>query len=64
MKDIMELFANIMLEELKKEEFRKGILQPLLIWFIWHIIPYVLVIICINFFLTIAAMCLVLYFRK
>jgi hypothetical protein len=64
MADFVEMMTNMVITEINKKDFKEKVLQPLLIWFLWHIIPYVLLIICLNFFLTIAAICLVLYFRR
>jgi cell division septal protein FtsQ len=60
--EFIELFTNMVVNELSKQEFKEKMLHPLLKWFLWQIIPYVLLIICVNFFLTIIAICLVLYF--
>lgn len=62
--DFFDMMCNLIVEELQKNEVRDKILYPLLIWFLKLITPYVLAIFCVNFFLTIAAMCLVLYLRK
>lgn len=62
--DMFSMISNLIFEELSKKEVREKVLQPLLIWFLKLIVPYVIAIFCVNFFLTIAAMCLVLYLRK
>jgi hypothetical protein len=62
--DFIGLITKVVIDELNNPEIKKKILEPLLVWLLWHIIPYVLLIIGLNFFLTIAAMCLVLYFRR
>lgn len=64
MRDYIALACAILRKELEKPETRENLLQPLLRWFFWHILPYVLAIILINFFLTIAAVSLVLYVRR
>lgn len=64
MSDIFSMVSNLLFEELSKKEVREKVLQPLLVWFLKLIVPYMIAIFCINFFLTIAAMCLVLYLRK
>jgi len=53
--------SNIVKESLKSEEWKKEILYPMHKWIFMVIWPYALGIICINFFLTIAAVSLVLY---
>jgi hypothetical protein len=64
MSEFIEMVSNLIINELNKKEVEEKILHPLLIWMLWQIIPFVLLFICLNFFLTIAAICLVLYFRK
>lgn len=64
MSDFMEMLTSMLISEMNKSEVKEKILQPLLAWFLRQIIPYVLLIICINFFLTIAAIGLLLYFRR
>lgn len=54
---------SLIKRELDQPEIRERVLQPLLKWFFRHIIPYVLLIIGLNFFLTIAGVSLVLYIR-
>lgn len=61
MHDYISLACSILRKELEKTETREKLLQPLLKWFFWHILPYVLAIILINFFLTIGAVSLVLF---
>lgn len=64
MKDIIALISNFIEEELEKEEYQQKVFQPLLQWFFRHILPYVIAIIVINFFMTIVAVSLVIYLRK
>jgi hypothetical protein len=64
MSDFIDMLTTCVVEELSKKEVKDKILQPLLIWFLRLIVPYILLIIFINFFLTIAANCLVLYFWR
>jgi hypothetical protein len=51
-------------KELEKKEMQERILQPLMQWFFRHIIPYVVAIMLVNFFLTIGAVSLVLYVKN
>ena len=62
--DFMAMITSLLTNEMNRPEVREKILQPLLRWLLWQIVPYILLIICLNFFLTIAAICLVLYFRR
>lgn len=64
MSDFVEMVSNLVINEVNKKEIKEKILHPLLIWMLWQMAPYVLLIICLNFFLTIAALCLVLFFRR
>lgn len=50
--------------ELEKSEWREEVLRPLTKWIALGILPYALAIICLNFFMTIAAVSLVLYLRR
>jgi len=61
--DYVGLICSVLRKELEKPETRENLLQPLLKWFFKHIMPYVLAIVLLNFFMTIAAVSLVLYFR-
>lgn len=62
--DYLGLLCSVLRKELEKPETRENLLQPLLKWFFKHIVPYVLAIVLLNFFMTIAAVSLVLYFRS
>ncbi len=64
MKEWFQLVTKIIKEEVNSKEVREEVLKPLFLWFCWYIVPYILLILGLNFFMTIAAMCLVLYFRK
>ena len=60
MGDFLGMITEMLKEELEKEEYQQKITQ----WFLRHILPYVIVIIAINFFMTIGAVSLVLYVRN
>ena len=64
MSDYIALICGVLKKELEKPDTHKAVLQPLLQWFFRHILPYVIAIILINFFMTIAAVSLVLYIRS
>ena len=63
-----ELFSGLLIlirKELEKPEWKKEILRPLLKWLMYNSMPYIIGFVCLNFFLTIAAISLVLYlYRK
>jgi ATP-dependent Zn protease len=46
------------------EDMRTEIIKPILIYLLYYIIPFVILIILLNFFTTIAAVFLVFYIRK
>jgi len=58
------LILNIVLKELKQKEFKTEILRPILKNILWYLMPYILIIICVNMFFMIMAISLVLYFKK
>ena len=63
MKQIVHNGIEYIKSELDKPEIHQRIFQPLLRWFFKHILPYVVAIILLNFFMTIGAVFLVLYIR-
>jgi len=66
MTEFLYEFATIIRDEIiKKKEWDEDILQPINKWFLIKILPYFFGILIINFFLTIAAVSLVIcvYFR-
>jgi hypothetical protein len=64
MSDLFSTIIATLRKELEKKEMQERVLQPLMQWFFRHIIPYVLVIMLVNFFLTIGAVSLVLYVKN
>lgn len=61
------MFSGIIVmirKELEKPEWKKEILRPMMKWLFFSIWPVALGIMCINFFLTIAAVSLVLYLYR
>lgn len=64
MKEILNSIVELIKRELEKPEWRQEVLRPLTRWIAVGILPYVFGIICINFFLTIAAVSLVLYIYR
>ena len=62
MSDILETVTSIIHAEMEKPEWKQQILQPVTRWMFTKMWPYALGIICLNFFMTIAAVSLVLYF--
>lgn len=64
MNELFNSFIAIIRKELEKPEWRQEVLRPVTRWIAVGILPYVLAIICLNFFLTIAAVSLVLYIYR
>ena len=62
MSDILNVLTNLIKKELDKPEWKQYIIEPISKWVFNTIWPWALGIILINFFLTIAAVSLVLYF--
>lgn len=64
MNDLLNSIVAIIKRELEKPEWRQEVLRPITRWIAVGILPYILGIICLNFFLTIAAVSLVLYIYR
>ncbi len=58
------MITSVIAKELHKHTIQEQIIRPLLKWLYWHMMPYVLVMIVLNFFITVGAISLVLYLRK
>ena len=64
MQDMMTGILHIIKKELERSEWKKDVFRPLMKWFMMSMIPYAIGVMCINFFLTIAAVSLVLYLYR
>lgn len=64
MHEIFTSVVNLMRKELENPEWKKDVLRPLMKWLLYSMLPYALGLVCINFFLTIAAVSLVLYIHR
>ena len=62
MADIFTSISSLIRKEMDKPEWKQQVLAPITHWIFGSIWPYALGIIIINFFMTIAAVSLVLYF--
>ena len=60
----VDLLINFIRKEVLNEDIRTEIIKPILIYLLYYIIPFVILIILLNFFTTIAAVFLVFYIRK
>lgn len=58
--NILGMFISVLKKELEKPEWNEYILKPILI----SLLPYILGVICLNFFMTILAITLVLYINR
>jgi len=61
---MLEMVITAISKELHRETTRDHIIRPLIKWILWHIIPIIVIIMMLNFFITVAAISLVLYFKK
>lgn len=61
---MIEMITSVIAKELHRHAIQEQIIRPLLKWLFWHMMPYVLVMIVLNFFITVGAISLVLYLRK
>lgn len=64
MNDLVALASGLLQEELQKPEVKTQVLDPMLRWLLWNVAPYVVAFVLLNFFMTIAAVALVLYFLR
>jgi len=64
MSDLINAIAIVIRKEMEKSEWKQQVVEPLLKWLFTGMLPYVIGLICINFFMTIAAVSLVLYLYK
>lgn len=61
MSDFIRSLKKTIIQNIESDEWKKEFLYPMNKWIFTIIWPYALGIICFNFFLTIAAVSLVLY---
>lgn len=61
---LLTMILNVFLKEIKKKEFKIEILKPLIKSVLWFLFPYLLIFICINVFLMVAAVSFILYFIR
>lgn len=64
MHELFSGFVALLRKELENPEWKKEVLRPLMKWLLYSMMPYALGLICVNFFLTIAAVSLVLYIYR
>ena len=64
MQEIVQYIIELVRTELHKPEWKEEILGPFMKWVFRNFAPYVVAIIFLNFFFTIAAVSLVLYLYK
>jgi len=61
MTELLQSLVNHIKKEIDKPEWKQKVLEPIIKWVFSIIWPYAIGIICLNFFMTIAAVSLVLY---
>jgi hypothetical protein len=61
MTELLQSLVNHIKKEIDKPEWKQKVLEPIIKWIFSIIWPYAIGIICLNFFMTIAAVSLVLY---
>lgn len=64
MNDTFQSLVVLLKRELEKPEWRQEVLKPLTKTIASGLLPYAIGIICLNFFLTIAAISFVLYLYR
>lgn len=62
--DAVQMITSAIAKEIHKQTIQEEIIRPLLKWLIRYILPYGMVIMVLNFFITVAAVSLVLYFKR
>lgn len=58
---LMDMFVHMFREHVLQPEVQRELFRPLLKWFLWNLMPYVLLFIGLNFFTTLAAVSLVFF---
>jgi hypothetical protein len=61
---MIEMVSGMLAKELHRQTIQDQVIRPLIKWLFWHIFPYVIVMIVLNFFVTMGAISLVLYLRR
>jgi len=57
----MEFMKGLIQDHCSSMQVQRELFKPLLKWFLWNMLPYVLLFIGLNFFATLAAMTLVVW---
>jgi len=58
---LMDMFMHMFREHVLQPDVQRELFRPLLKWFLWNLMPYVLLFIGLNFFTTLAAVALVFF---
>lgn len=58
------MITAMVAKELYKQNIQEQIVRPLLKWLFWHMLPYMIAMIVLNFFITMGAISLVLYLKR
>ena len=60
---LYDYFIDFIKEEISKPEFKSSIIRPILIYFLYYIIPFISILILLNFITTIIAVFLVFHIK-
>lgn len=60
----IQMITSVIAKEIHKQTIQDEILRPLLKWLLRYIMPYGIMIMVLNFFITVCAVSVVLYFKR
>jgi hypothetical protein len=60
----VDFFIDFIKDEINKPEFKSSIIKPMILYFLYYIIPLLAVLIVLNFITTIIAVFLVFYIKN
>jgi hypothetical protein len=60
---LYDFFIDYIKQEINKPEFKSSIIRPILIYFLYYIIPFISILIVLNFITTIIAVFLVFHIK-
>jgi len=61
--NMYDFFIDFIKQEINKPEFKTTFIKPLLIYFLYYIIPFITILILLNFITTIIALFLVFHIK-
>jgi len=57
---VFELLRDTLREQCASPEVQQAVFRPLMRWFLWNMLPYVLLFVGVHFFTTVGAISLVM----